>query len=827
MSRRHRFNDFSMGGIRRRRSADEREPPDRWRALFQVRRGDMLRLLRTLPVLLPLVATVLVLALSVLNTRLFHLRAVEAMETRAAHYARGMDSFFAELGNDVSVAAAQLAEQPKLDAASLLPEVDSVRLVPLGPLGIADKDNRALDGLRHIERDLLRRALEAKGPVLDAYRAGQGWVYSIASPVPGHGALLVNYGESVLIRALAELAGGEPVRVELNLNVHGNWHTTVQRGQVEASPARGRARLDEKNWAVTVILSDFSYQQWFDRNLWLYLVALVAAVATLLQFLLALYRLRLHRLEEPVSLSERVARERADTDDWEKSLINTAFAEAEKAETASDTANAEPGASDDYLEVRPANAPAAAPPPVVTEGHFDEHIFRAYDIRGVADTQLGPDICRDIGLAIAAELKARKQSRVLLARDGRNSSPRIRDAVVEGLLGSGIDVTDLGAVPTPVMHFATHELGIGNGVMITGSHNARECNGIKLVMENRSLTEEAIHGLRDRIRERRFVEAGASRGRYENKSLAERYIERICEDVVVARRLKVVVDAANGITGPIAPRVFQALGCVVEPLYCELDGDFPNHDPDPTRPGNLNALQAAVRAKRADLGVAFDGDGDRVVFVTANGDMVYPDQALMILAQDVVARNPGAAVVFDVKCSKHLHRVVSEAGGLPVMCRSGHSYVKNQVEASQAQLGGEFTGHIFIRDRWYGFDDGIYVAARMLELLAMNAAKLHQLLEQLPASVATPELLVEADDNQKFVIMEQLAQGEHFAGAELNRLDGIRAEYPYGWGLVRASNTGPALSLRFEADTQENLEKIQSQFRAALNRVAPSLTIGF
>lgn len=825
MSRQHRFNDFSTGGVRQRRPADEQAPLNRWRALFHVRRGDMLRLLGTLPVLLPSVALLLILALSALNTQWFHLRAVEAMETQAAHYARGMDSFFAELGKDVSAAAAQLAEQPELDPAALLPEVDSVRQVPLGPLGIADKDNRALDGLRHIERDLLRRALDANGPVLDAYRAGQGWVYSIASPVSGRGALLVNYAESVLVRALAELAGGEPVRVELNLNIHGNWHTTVQRGQVEASPARGRARLDEKNWAVTVILSDFSYRQWFDRNLWLYLVALIAAVAAVLQFLLALYRLRLHRLEQQVSLSERIARERADTDDWEKSLINAAFVDAAEAETADGAANAEPAASDDYLEVRPANAPA--PSPLGTEGHFDEHIFRAYDIRGVADTQLGPDICLDIGLAIAAELKARKQSRVLLARDGRNSSPRIRDAVVEGLLGSGIDVTDLGAVPTPVMHFATHELGIGNGLMITGSHNARECNGIKLVMENQSLTEEAIHGLRDRIRERRFVEAGGSRGRYENKSLAERYIERICEDVVVARRLKVVVDAANGITGPIAPRVFQELGCVVEPLYCELDGDFPNHDPDPTRPGNLNALQAAVRAKRADLGVAFDGDGDRVVFVTANGDMVYPDRALMILAQDVVARNPGAAVVFDVKCSKHLHRVVSEAGGLPVMCRSGHSYVKNQVEASQAQLGGEFTGHIFIRDRWYGFDDGIYVAARMLELLAMNAAKLHQLLEQLPASVATPELLVEADDNQKFVIMEQLAQGEYFAGAELNRLDGIRAEYPYGWGLVRASNTGPALSLRFEADTQENLEKIQSQFRAALNHVDPSLTIGF
>jgi phosphomannomutase/phosphoglucomutase len=281
------------------------------------------------------------------------------------------------------------------------------------------------------------------------------------------------------------------------------------------------------------------------------------------------------------------------------------------------------------------------------------------------------------------------------------------------------------------------------------------------------------------------------------------------------------------VTGPVAPRLFQALGCAVEPLFCELDGDFPNHDPDPTRPGNLHALQATVKTRRADLGIALDGDGDRVVFVTAQGETVYPDQALMLLAQDVIARNPGAPIVFDVKCSSHLPRLITDAGGLPIMCRSGHSYVKNQIKESGALLGGEFTGHIFFRERWYGFDDGMYVAARLLEFLSLSSMRLHEHLERLPQSVVTHEITVPSDEVQKFVIIEQLKSDNFFDGAEVNTLDGLRVEYPHGWGLVRASNTGPALSLRFEADTEAHLANIQARFRDALRTVDPTLTLDF
>lgn len=839
--RRHRFDDLSTAGIMER----HQRPESGWRGLLQVRRSDMNRLLLSLPIMLPLLAGLMVLALSAVTMRMYHQEAEAALALKAEGYALGMDRFLNRLKDEAVAASASGAEEAAAPAAN-------ATLIRLGPLGIADRDNRALDELRHIERDMLRRSLSQDGPVLDAYREGKVWEISIAQPVAGVGVLLVSYPEQVFQRELGRLSGsGGEVGLALRFNILGNWYTVAARGDVSASAensVRVQAPLSDATWAVQVSMGEWAYDRWIYRNLWLYAVTLVAFAAVFLQFVLALHRLRLRRL----ALRRNAARSAADSasaDDREQDLIASAFSRAAAAgsiapnseqtdDPASQTSGAEADDAaepydedDDFLDVL-AEPESDAPAPVSVSleevaPDFEADVFRAYDIRGIADTQLTPDLCRNIGLAIGAELKQRKQSRVLVARDGRNSSPRIRDALVEGLLNSGIDVTDLGAVPTPLMHFATHDLGVGNGLMITGSHNGRDCNGVKLVMEGQSLTEEGIHSLRDRISAQRFVAADGQRGRYDNKSIADAYVERVCADVVVARRLKVVVDAANGITGPIAPRVYQALGCSVEPLYCELDGDFPNHDPDPTRPGNLHALQAAVRAKRADIGIAFDGDGDRVVFVTSTGDMVYPDQALMILAQDVVARNPGATIVYDVKCSGKLQHVVSDAGGIPVMCRSGHSYVKRQVEESQAQLGGEFTGHIFLRERWYGFDDGIYVGARMLELLSLSPKKLHQMIELLPESVATPELLVDTDDRQKFVIMEQLKAGDYFANAQLNMLDGIRAEFPFGWGLVRASNTGPALSLRFEADSEDNLAKIQAYFRRALSNVDPTLTLGF
>ncbi|MFT5032184.1 MAG: phosphomannomutase/phosphoglucomutase [Bacteroidia bacterium] len=834
MKKLHRYGDFSGTAAKQRELPSEQG----WRGLLQVRRVDIKRMLRSFAIVLPLLAGVMVLVLSMVNMRLYHLQALAAMELQVERYALGMDRLFDQLINDAIAASSAITAAVNGQAVAI-PGAESAKLIRLGPLGIADKDNAELDGLRHIERDMLRRSLDKQAPVVDVYRDGAVWILGVAQPIAGVGVLLASYPEQLLTGELRRFVSSDQISLALRFKVQGNWRNVAQLGEFNSTRASAQASLEDPMWAVHLGMDEWGYERWVYRNLWLYVVLVIALAASFLQVVLALHRIRLRRQALLGSATETAT----DAEEREQCLIASAFLPAAESGSASlnssvknaqgDAGSSQSGDLGDngFLDVlampAAADAATASDSPVSPVVDFESSVFRAYDIRGIADSQLTPELCRHIGLAIGAELKQRAQSRVLVARDGRNSSPRIRDALVEGLLNSGIDVTDLGAVPTPLMHFATHELAVANGLMITGSHNGREYNGIKIVMQGKSLTEDGIHSLRNRIVEQGFAITEGQRGRYGNKSVADRYVERVCEDVVVARRLKVVVDAANGIAGPIAPRVFQALGCSVEPLYCELDGDFPNHDPDPTRPGNLHALQAAVRAKRADLGIAFDGDGDRVVFVTSTGEVVYPDQVLMVLAQDVVARHPGATVVYDVKCSSHVAQVVSEAGGIPLMCRSGHSYVKHQLETSKAQLGGEFTGHIFLSERWYGFDDGIYVAARMLELLSLSPKKLHQILDTLPASVSTPELLVETDDSHKFVIIGQLKAGDYFADAELNLLDGIRAEFPFGWGLVRASNTCPALSLRFEADTADNLAKIQAEFRQALNTVDPTLALGF
>lgn len=840
MNRRHRFDDFDFNAIKLRTGRKF----SGLRSLFQVRRGDLLRLAATKAILLPLVAGFLVIGLTYISERFHHAQAIAHLTMEAERAALLMDRHLSNLSAEVENLAVKLAA----DAAVVLPDdalprASTRRLIPVTELGIADDDNRALDPLRHIERDMIRRSLELQASVIDVYRDDKHWLLSVVTPVSGDMVLLASYPDAVLGQVLARIASQQPVLLELKYRFSSGWRTLTRRGALEPGPATAQAVLGRPLWAVELTMGKLAYQAWINRNLWLYVVALIAAFAAVVELLLSLLRLRTRRIAQRKLTQDKLTAEQS-RELEEVNLIESVFTTSriEPTDVATEThgdaedvvsATQSAGASDlddDFLDLldEPDSPKTEAldAEPEADSASFDDAVFRAYDIRGIADTQLTTELCRDIGRALAVELTELRQRQALVARDGRNSSPRIRDALVEGLREGGINVTDLGAVPTPLMHFATHELGVGNGFMVTGSHNGREYNGIKMVVAGSSLTEERIHALRDRIRTQAFV-AAPSPGGYSHRSIVDEYIARIKNDVVVARRMKVVVDAANGATSPVAPRLFQALGCTVEPLFCELNGDFPNHDPDPTREGNLNALQAAVRAKRADLGIALDGDGDRVVFVTAAGEPVFPDRALMLLAQDVVVRNPGASVVYDVKCSSHLPQLISEAGGVPVMCRSGHSFVKNQLEASGALLGGEFTGHIFFRERWYGFDDGMYVAARMLELLSLSPLRLQEHIARLPESVATPEICLATDEQQKFVIVDQLKAGDYFEGAEINLLDGLRVEFPTGWGLVRASNTGPALSLRFEADDKDALANIQQHFREALRSVDPTLDLKF
>ena len=451
-------------------------------------------------------------------------------------------------------------------------------------------------------------------------------------------------------------------------------------------------------------------------------------------------------------------------------------------------------------------------------------IFRAYDIRGLADTELNDEACYAIGMAIGSAAIDQGQQTIVLAADGRHSSPRIREAMSNGLQASGCDVIDIGTLPTPLMYFATHQLNTQSGVMITGSHNPSEYNGIKVVIAGKALSGEAISTLRERIHNRQ-IHMGS--GSYQTQSIEQDYIDYILNDVAIAQPLKVVIDAGNGVAGAIAPQLFEELGCEIVPLYCEVDGNFPNHHPDPSVESNLQDLIERVKSEEADLGIAFDGDGDRVGVVTAEGNIVPADRLLMLLAQDVVSRNPGADVLFDVKCTRNLNTLISNYGGRPIMWKTGHSFMKEKMQETGALLGGEFSGHIFFKERWFGFDDGMYAAARLIEILSTTDPDLDAQLMSFPNSVGTPELKIESDEHQKFAIIEQLAKQGDFGNGKISTLDGVRVDFPDGWGLVRASNTTPMLILRFEADDDDGLLRIQQLFKDQLAGIDNSLNFSF
>jgi phosphomannomutase/phosphoglucomutase len=474
-------------------------------------------------------------------------------------------------------------------------------------------------------------------------------------------------------------------------------------------------------------------------------------------------------------------------------------------------------------------SPAVKAAAVAAPLALDPSIFRAYDIRGIVGTQLNADIARRIGQAIGGLMNERGLREIVVGRDGRLSGAELAGALMDGLRAAGIDVIDLGAVPTPVAYFAAFHFGTGCAVSVTGSHNPPDHNGFKIVVGGETLAEGAIADLHRRIAEGRLEEDGV--GTWREQPVIDAYVAKIAGDVSAERRLKVVVDAGNGVAGAVAPRVLEEIGCDVVPLYCDVDGTFPNHHPDPSDPRNLGDLIAAVHTIGADLGIAFDGDGDRMGVVTASGEIIYADRLLMLFAQDVLARNPGATVIFDVKCTGHLRRVIQESAGVPLMWRTGHSLIKAKMRDTGAALAGEMSGHFFFADnnRWYGFDDGIYAAARLLEIVAgdLEERTAAQLFGALPASVSTPELRIPMAEGAHFRFVEAFRASATFDDARITTIDGIRVDWPDGWGLVRASNTSPALVLRFDADSAKALERVKDAFRQRLLAVDRTLALPF
>ncbi len=484
-------------------------------------------------------------------------------------------------------------------------------------------------------------------------------------------------------------------------------------------------------------------------------------------------------------------------------------------------------AFDSLPEVIETEDKATSPPPAADTSQgggakLSRSIFRAYDIRGVVDETLTTEIAYDIGRAIGSEAWVRGEQSIVVGRDGRFSGPKLSEALIQGMRDSGRDVIDIGRVPTPIVYFATHYLSTRSGVMVTGSHNPANYNGFKIVLKGEVLSDSAIKSLHSRIANEDFT---MGEGTLTTQDIQSDYIARVIADVTVKRPLRVVVDCGNGVAGAVAPVVLRGLGCEVMELYCEVDGYFPNHHPDPSRPENLVDLVEEVRTQKADIGLAFDGDGDRLGVIDSHGNIIWPDRQMMLFSADLLAQQPGGQIIYDVKCSRHLHHHIEEHEGVPLMWKSGHSLMRSKLQETQALLAGEMSGHIFFNDRWYGFDDGLYTAVRLIEILARESVPSAEIFARLPYSISTPELYVELPEGVNFELMERLQERAHFQGAELIRLDGIRAEFEGGWGLVRASNTTPSLTLRFEAESEEWLAQVKAIFKEELLALDSSLKL--
>ncbi len=747
-------------------------------------------------------------------------------------------------GDGVNIANAELRLRKRFSNALrvqlLRPNAENAELGRFPQLGFAD-----LDMVRGAERTgsgapveaHLFGTEEAHIDILRAVRDAEG------GPILGH--LLVSYGGDLLRQALEQVALGAGFVRVLQRNEGGNPLLLVERGDRGLMSGEPRVvTLAGTRWQLSY-WPTAAEQQMISKRVWTMVAVFIAAFG-----LLALIAYAIHR-----TLSRSIQSDLETVIDLVRDLRAGKHAQSEYSVRISEFQGTVdmlsamshlPAATEldtPYLaRTSPLSAAPAAPNPGLfllergeQEQSAQDHvvtplqtvpasIFRAYDIRGVVGDTLTADIVRAIGRALGTEAYTRGQQSIVIARDGRHSGPDFITALSEGLRAAGRDVIDIGCVPTPLLYFATHYLNTGSGVMVTGSHNPSEYNGLKMVLKGDTLAEDDIQQLRSRIEVGDFASGS---GGLQNQDLVHDYVGSIVADIHLARPLKVVIDCGNGVAGAVAPQLFRALGCEVVELFCEVDGSFPNHHPDPSQPENLQDLIHIVAKHRADLGLAFDGDGDRVALVDDDGHIIWPDRQMMLYSRDVLSRNPGAQIIFDVKCSRHLATWITKHGGQPLMWKTGHSLIKRKMKETGALLAGEMSGHIFFKERWFGFDDGLYTAARLLEIVAAEPRPVHEIFAELPDGVNTPELRIGLQEGQQGPFMERLLSLAQFKGAVLTTIDGLRADFEDGWGLVRASNTTPSLILRFEANTEAALQRIQGEFRTLLQRVDDKLAVPF
>ncbi len=748
-----------------------------------------------------------------------------------------------------------LVEKALLDH---FPEVVSLRLVPVGEMGTARFEGGS-EGLRnHIEVDLVRRAADADAPRPESYQFEGQWLTSVAALVEHPRitqrkavilATIDNKNLSALIASLDTSTG------RFDLVQQFQTGTGVERKDVIATAGSGDGRqytreaaVPDSNWRVTFTPSR-ALQEKMAFDPVPPIAVLVLSALGILAAAVAVLRSFSRTLESEVNRAISAADRKTPLELAVPELVSLARqlrratlralrrgdaaypSEIPKAEVETLPARGfeltDPIFQstsildeEEELDLSPGSGDHSAP----GGDGLPNHIFRAYDIRGNAQTELTDTLVGSVGRAIGTLAGEMDEQTLIVGSDGRLSSPRIKSTLIRALMETGRDVIDIGLVPTPLLYFATRHLNCRSGIMVTGSHNPAADNGLKIVLNQKTIAAGGIQQIRELVVRDEFAKGA---GRMIREDVAPDYLEEVLSDIAIAVPLKIVIDAGNGATSRLAPQLFEELGCEVVPLYCEVDGNFPNHSPDTSDERNLAELSKAVIAQQADFGVAFDGDGDRLAVVSASGRIIRPDTLLMIFAQDVVSRNPGADVVFDVKCSRHLTQLITRYGGRPVLWKTGHAFMKEKMLETGALLGGEFSGHIFFGERWYGFDDGMYAAARLAEILSTHGESLDGLLAALPQGVSTPEILIPVPESRKFQLVQRLVENAAFNHGKVNTLDGIRVDFADGWGLVRASNTNPVLTARFEADSESALEAIKAEFRAQLARTDPELELNF
>ena len=450
---------------------------------------------------------------------------------------------------------------------------------------------------------------------------------------------------------------------------------------------------------------------------------------------------------------------------------------------------------------------------------LNDNIFRANDIRGIAFEDLTEEVVFALGKALGTESINRKQGDFIIGRDGRVSSPQLFEWVSEGVLSTGCNVTDIGVVPSPVFYHSTFNLDSSSGVVITGSHNPADYNGFKILFNNNSTSSEEIQSIKKRIKEQDFL---SGKGNIESLDVVGSYVEEVISNIKLKCPLNISIDCGNGAAGVVAEKIYRGLGCKVEGLFCDLDGEFPNHHPDPSKPENVEDLIKSVTKNNSDIGLAFDGDADRLGVISPSGEMIFPDMQMILFSEHILKKNPNSRIVFDVKCSKLLEEAILKSNGTPLMSKTGHTFIKSMIRENNAILGGEMSGHIFFNDRWPGFDDGVYAGARMLEILAESEGE--DIFNALPKLISTPEINLKTTDEEKFIIIDEFKKISNFEDCKIIDIDGIRVEFDNGWGLLRASNTSPVLVLRFEADSSNALNYIKDRFKETLSKIEPSLT---